>query len=92
MKGRFTAVEFEEGGPKPSREDPVERIRLVCMTDSNEKLVFWGKKGNTTNIDRVMQAGLPCQIECEYHEAQEWAKSQYGHDYWVGQDAEVRIV
>ena len=92
MKGRFRITEYEEGRPMPSREDPVGKIRLVCLTDSHEKLVFWGKKGNTANIDKVRGAGLPCELECEYHEPQEWAKSQYEHKYWVAEDAHVTIV
>lgn len=92
MKGRFRIIEYEEGRPMASREDPLGRIRLVCLTGSNEKLVFWGKKSNTANIEKVQRAGLPCEVECEYHEPQEWAKSQYGHKYWVAEHAEVRIV
>jgi len=92
MKTNFRVVEYEEGGPTPSREDPAGRIRLVCITDSNEKLVFWGKRGNTANIDKVLAAGLPCEVECDHHEPQEWAKSQYGHRYWVAEHAQVRIV
>jgi len=90
MKGKFTIVNYEEGGPRESQGSP--NIRLVCVTNVNEKLVVWGEKGNTANIDKVIAAGLPCELECEYREPDDWAKDKFGHKYWVPQHAKVKVV
>jgi len=90
LKGRFALVRYEEGGPVRSQDEPT--TRLVCITDSDEKLVVWGEIGNTANIDKVLRAGLPCEVECEYREPEEWARNNYRHKYWVPSDTELRVV
>jgi len=91
MKERFRIVMYEEGGEVRSQESP--NLRLVCITDSNEKLVVWGEEDkNRTNIDKVLRAGLPCQIDCEYCEPPDDFKNKFGHKYWVPQDAMLEVV
>ena len=91
MKARFRILAYEEGGKVRSQEEP--NVRLVCITDANEKLVLWGtEKVNTSNIDRVLQKGLPCELECEYREPEEYFRTRFGHTYWVPQGAKVEIV
>jgi len=90
MKGRFTIVEYDEGGVVRSQDKP--NLRLVCLTDSNERLVIWGEEGkNRTNIDKVLRAGLPCQLCCEYKEPSEDFKTRFGHKHWVPQDAKLEV-
>jgi len=91
IRGRFQIVTYEEGGQVRSQESP--NLRLVCITDSNEKLVIWGEEDkNRTNIDKVLQAGLPCQIDCEYREPTDDFRKKFGHTYWVPQDAKLELM
>ena len=91
MKARFRIMGFEEGGPVRSRDS--QNMRLVCLTDSNEKLVIWGEDGkDTKNIDKVLQRGLPCQVEVDYIAPGETFKSEFGHKYWVPQNSKLEVV
>jgi hypothetical protein len=90
-KGCFRIVDYEEGGPVKSRDSA--NVRLVCLTDANERLVIWGEEGSDRrNIDRVLVAGLPCQIECDYIEPSETLKDKFGHKYWIPQGAKLEVV
>jgi hypothetical protein len=72
-------VSLDEGGVTGSPES----LRLVCQTDSGQKIAIWGRRSNTANIDSVLNAGLPCTIDCEYREPNDVHHRKYGHTYWV---------
>ncbi len=77
-------VSFDEGGPKGKPE----RLQLVCEIEAGGKLAIWGQQTpalSMRNIEAVLQAGMPCTVECEYGEPEEWAY-KFGHTYWVAQD------
>ena len=91
MKARFRIVGFEEG--RPVRSQGSANMRLVCLTDSDEKLVIWGEEGKETkNIEKVLQHGLPCQVECDYIAPTETFKSKFGHKYWVPQNHKLEVI
>jgi hypothetical protein len=88
--GTFVLVEFDEGGVQGTQE----KRRLVCVTDAQGKLAIWGQElpvRNMQNIDSVLEAGLPCVVECEYRYPAEWA-NQFGHTWWVPQDYSLRVL
>jgi hypothetical protein len=88
--GTFRLVEFDEGAVQGMQENR----RLVCVTDSGSKLAIWGQEiptRNMQNIDSVLEAGLPCVVECEYRNPAEWADC-YGHTHWVPQDCSLRVI
>ena len=65
----------------------LSNLRLVCITDSQEKIVFWGTlRKNRINIDKVLQKGIPCEVECEFTEPKEFFRNQFAHKYWVPED------
>jgi len=75
------------------RTQDSSNLRLVCITELHEKVAFWGTQGkNTVNIDRVLQKGLPCEIECEYIEPNEVFRNKFGHKFWVPENAQVEIL
>ena len=46
------------------------------------KLAVWGNPRSRLNIDAVLLAGMPCDVECDVIPPQGWAIT-YGHSYWV---------
>lgn len=89
-KGIFHLVRFDEGGPKGKPE----KRRLVCVIRAGGKLAIWGQEvpsHNMRNIETALNAGMPCTVECEYREPEEWAV-QYGHTHWVAQDYVLRVI
>jgi hypothetical protein len=89
-RGTFHLVRFDEDGLKGK----VEKRRLVCVIESGGKLAIWGQEVPSRimqNIDLVLKIGMPCTVECEYREAEEWAK-KFGHSHWVAQDFELRVI
>ncbi len=89
--GTFHLVRFDEDGPK-GRPD---KRRLVCVIESGGKLAIWGQEvpsRNMRNIDFVLKAGMPCKVECEYQEPEEWAKERFGHTHWVAQGFKLRVI
>jgi hypothetical protein len=87
MTRTFMITRYEEGGPKATDNS----VRLVCLTETNELIAIWGSAGDQGNINIVMSAGLPCEIECETREPSAWARDR-GHDYWVPQGAKLRTI
>ena len=83
----FTITRYEEGGPKESSN----AMRLVCRTETNDIVAIWGSDENTHNIGVVLDAGLPCEIECETREPSGWARDR-GHNYWVPEHAPLRVI
>jgi len=90
-KKTFHLVRYDEGGAKG---EPSNR-RLVCVIESGGKLAIWGQEapaGNMRNINAVLDAGIPCTIECECREPEKWAAQQFGHTHWVPQDCPLRVI
>jgi hypothetical protein len=88
--GQFHLVKFDEGG----LAGPLENRRLVCVTDDDRKLAIWGQESpqrNMRNIEALLNAGMPCTVECEYRMPADWAK-QKGHTHWVPQDSKLRVL
>ena len=81
----FMITRYEEGGPIETDN----AVRLVCRTETNEIIAIWGSAGNMKNIDSVIAAGLPCEIQCETREPRAWARD-LGHNYWVPEHAPIR--
>jgi hypothetical protein len=86
-RGTFRLIGLDEGGV----EGTPDNLRLVCLTESKGKLAIWGRDGATGNIDKVLKAGLPCTIECEYREPNEIHRDRFGHEYWVRQDFDLTV-
>jgi len=87
-KGIFTIVGFDEGGVRGTPDN----LRLVCLLAEGGKLAIWGAAGNSNNIDRVTEHGIPCTISCEYRKPGEIQAEKYGHTYWVRQDFTLTVL
>jgi hypothetical protein len=88
MRETFRIVALDEGGV---RGTPDNR-RLVCVLDHGGKLAIWGRDGARENIDKVLSAGLPCSVECEYRPPNEIQAEKYGHTHWVQQDFALTVL
>lgn len=86
--GIFRLVGFDEGGVTGTPDN----LRLVCHTESHGKLVIWGKRDARRNIDAVLNAGLPCTIECDWRAPNPTHAKKFGHRYWVRQDFRLKVV
>ena len=86
--GVFRIVRFDEGGEKVG---PKGDLRLVCNVEGGEKIAIWGSEHSRNNIDAVLKAGLPCNIECEYRPPGPFGK-KFGHTHWVPEDCHLRIL
>jgi hypothetical protein len=75
---RFRLIGFDEGGVRQSQGNAT--LRLVCQIEGDGKLAIWGSVGARQNIDRVLNAGMPCEIECDCIPPEEWA-TKYGHSF-----------
>ena len=80
--GTFRFVRFDEDGVagKP------DNLRLVCITDTKQKVAIWGQAGERSNIDAVLGAGLPCTVETEWRDPSPFYAERFGHTHWVRQD------
>ena len=87
----FRLTGFEEGGVQRSRDNP-NNLRLVCLVEGGGKLAIWGTEGLRENIDKVLAAGMPCEVECECRVPDEWGTKQYGHSYWVPQNRKLSVL
>ncbi len=86
----FRLIGFDEGGEKVGRDSG--HHRLVCNIDGGGKIAIWGSKDSRRNIDSVLKAGLPCDIECEYRLPDDpWAK-EYCHTHWVPENWDLHIL
>ena len=86
--GVFRLVSFDEGGVRGAPG----RRRLVCNTEDGGRIAIWGREGTRDNIAAVLNAGLPCTIECEYRKPTPGMARGFGHTHWVPRDVHVRIV
>jgi hypothetical protein len=86
----FQVVGFDQGGINGE----ATLRSLVCETDSGGKLAIWGQEAPTremANIEAVLQAGVPCTVECECEEPAEWA-TDFGHTHWVEQNSVLKVI
>lgn len=84
----FHLTGFDEGGVAGSADN----LRLVCILRGGGKLAIWGKISSRRNIDTVLNAGVPCTIECDYRQPNDVHAKKFGHRYWVREDCRLRIV
>ena len=84
---RFKLVGLDEGGVRSSNDN----LRLVCLIEGGGKLAIWGQTGSRANIDAVLNAGTPCDLECECILPERWA-ARYGHSHWVPQGNTLRVL
>ena len=87
----FQIVGFDQGGERVSMKG-TNNHRLVCHIKEGGKIAIWGKKDSRRNIETVLNAGIPCYVECEYHAALDPWRTKYGHTYWVPQDSYLRVL
>jgi hypothetical protein len=87
-RGTFRLSGFDEGGVRGTPDN----LRLVCVLEGGGKLAIWGKDGASENIDKVVRAGLPCNIECEFRPPGDVQAQKFGHTHWVRQDYDLTIV
>ena|SRR2546425_8593321 len=78
-RGVFRLVALDEGGVRGTPDN----LRLVCITDGDEKVAIWGKQGGRNNIDTVLKAGILCVVDTEWREPGEVQARKFGHRYWV---------
>ena len=84
----FKLIGLDEGGVQGSLDNP--NLRLVCHIEGGGKLAIWGMVGSRENIDKVLNAGMPCEVECDCIPPAAWA-SRYGHRQWVPQGNKLHI-
>lgn len=85
----FQVVRFDEGGEKIGRDG---NHRLVCNIEGGGKTAIWGSKDNRHNIETVLKAGIPCTVECEYHEPGPWGNNKFNHTHWVQENFRLRVL
>ena len=85
----FQLIGYDEGG---LREGSKGDLRLVCNAQSGEKVAIFGSKQARGNIDAVLNAGMPCAINCETRPPDNWATEQYGHSHWVPEGSTLSIM
>ena len=85
----FRLIGFDEGR---LREGPRGDLRLVCYAQGGEKIAIFGSAQARNNIDAVLNAGMPCTINCTARPPADWAAKQYGHTHWVPEGSALRIV
>jgi len=85
----FKLIGFDEAGVRQSSEE--ENLRLVCLIEGGGKLAVWGSIGSCENIDNVLAAGMPCEVECDCILPKQWAM-RYGHTNWVPQGNKLRVL
>lgn len=76
----FTFLAYDEGGMKVG---PTGAHRLVCVADSGAKVVIFGRERSMKNINAVLEAGLPCMVQCETHPASQSTDRFADHTHWV---------
>ena len=85
----FRLISFDEGG---TREGPKRDLRLVCNAQSGDKIAIFGSMQNRKNIDAVLNAGIPCTINCKTRPPADWAASRFGHTHWIPETVTLHIV
>lgn len=85
----FQIVEFDEGGEQVGR--PKGDHRLVCNIEGGGKIAIWGKESRS-NIKAVLNAGIPCTVECDTIPPKKCFEQQYGHTHWVPEHHHLRVL
>lgn len=85
----FQLIGFDEGG---LREGPRGDLRLVCNAQSGEKIAIFGSAQARSNIDAVLNARMPCTVNCETRPPADWAIDRYGHTHWVPESSALHIM
>ena len=88
MNGTFTIIGFDEDGVRENEG----KLRLVCNIEDDGKLALWGREQDRHNIDAVLNAGLPCTIECEYSAPASWASTKFKHTHWVAPETRIEVL
>ena len=73
------------------RIGPTGAHRLVCVADSDAKVVIFGREWERENINAVLEAGLPCIVRCETHPASRSVRRVFGHTHWVWEYSMLEI-
>lgn len=81
-------VGFKEGGKKVGRDG---NHRLVCNIKGGGQIVIWGKE-SMDNINAVLNAGLPCTVECDTIIPPKKWRTQYGDTHWVPEYHDLRVL
>ena len=85
----FQLIGYDEGR---LREGPKGDLRLVCNAKSGEKVAIFGSEQERSNIDAVLNAGIPCAINCETRPPADWATEQYSHTHWVPEGNTLNVM
>jgi hypothetical protein len=76
-----------------SRVKTPQTLGLSASQIETRNSLSWGEHNkDRRNIDRVLQSGLPCEIECDWIEPGEAFKEKFGHKYWIPQHAKLEVV
>ena len=87
--GTFRLIGFDEGEDKIG---PRGDHRLVCNVEGGGKIAIWGSKHSRSNIQSVLKADLPCDIECEYRLPEKPWEKKYGHTHWVPEYCRLQVL
>lgn len=82
----YSFVDVDEGGSGKGVTVPrgwCATLRVAGRSRSG------ARKGNRTNIEAVLAAGLPCVVRCACVDPEAWAM-KYGHTHWVPEDVRLR--
>ncbi len=86
----FQIVGFDQGGERVSRKGT--NHRLVCHIKGGGKIAIWGKKDSRRNIETVLNAGIPCYVECDTIPPNEWGEREYDHKHWLPEHHNLRVL
>jgi hypothetical protein len=75
-------IRLDEHGVRQNQDKP-GTLRLVCLIGGGGKLAVWGSDASRENIDKVLNTGTPCEVECECVFAREPWITKFGHTYWL---------
>lgn len=78
-KGVFNI--YRRGTVKTTRND---NSFLECRSDKG-LIAFWGSAGNNANIQQILVAPLPCQVECDIAAP----SLHFNHDHWVPEHGKI---
>ena len=84
----LTIIAFDEGGVSGNPD----RRRLVCNLEGGGRLAIWGRISSRNNIDTVLNAGLPCTVECASTPPSPTFADKFRHTHWLAPDAHLRVV
>jgi hypothetical protein len=76
----FILTGIEHRGSREGRE------RLVCHIQGGGLLAVWGDERNNANINKVLNAGFPCTVQCDPIQPGPYEREHFGHTFWVPQE------